>query len=255
MGVYCCGGIKYNRLVQNSQKEESEANSGYLMTYYEMNKNYMNQKVKVIFKEINAKGKYERTTVDLNFVNFEKNRLEYLIRLFPYFKGIKVLKLWKSGLGCEGIKAIYKDLEHLNLLEILSFEDNDIGPIGAMYLASTLENLCKLKELWLHVNNIGPDGASSIASVLEHLKDLTSLGLDDNLIERTGALKIVSALQHHQIKQLNLGYNAISNEACQSLGKILRHSDIDLLIISGNFATDTTLSLLSTLLPKTKIIA
>jgi len=167
-------------LVQNNQMEESKVESRYLMTYYEMNKSYMNQKVQGIFNEINSKGKLERIIIDLNFVNFEKNRLEYLIRLFPYFRGIKVLKLWKSGLGCEGIKGIYKDLEHLDLLEILSFEDNDIGPIGTMYLASALESLHKLKELWLHINNIGPDGASSIASVLQHLKDLTLLGLDEN---------------------------------------------------------------------------
>lgn len=196
MGAGCCVRIdpKNNNVLVRQQMEKENALKE-LSIYYKANKNFLNLKVRVIFKKICKTGKYESDLLNLSFVSFSKSRVEYLLQLLPYLENLRVLKLWKSGLASEGIKIISRDLGMLYGLEVLSLEDNSIGADGCMYLSSTLEKLRKLREIWLHINDIGPIGAICISDILSNLPDLERLGLDENAIENKGAIKIMNSVK------------------------------------------------------------
>lgn len=239
MGTGCCIKLdpKNNNLLIREKFEKANALKD-LTVYYKANKGFMNQKVRVIFKQICTTGKYESDLLNMSFVSFSKNRAEYLLQLLPYLANIRVLKLWKAGLGSEGIKIISRDLGTLHKLEVLSLEDNSIGADGCMYLASSLEKLRKLRELWLHINDVGPTGASCISDVLSSLTLLEKLGLDENAIENKGAVKIMNSLKElKKLKVLGLGYNSITQEVCLSVVRTLSCIKFEKIILSGNGIT------------------
>ena len=241
-------------LIQKTREEQEKAFNDFKL-YYKSNKTFMHQKIRPIFKQICKVGHYELDVVNLNFVSFQKNRIEFLTYLMPYFKHLKVLKLWKSCIGNEGMKAIAKELGNLSNLEILSLEDNSLGADGCMYLTSSLEKLKLLRELWLHINDIGSVGAICLASVIGGLKDLERLGLDENTLENDGALKLISVLKNlKKVKMLGLGYNMISEDACLNIAVMLADLPLEKLILSGNNISEGSHSRFITLLPRTLII-
>ncbi|OMJ91044.1 hypothetical protein SteCoe_6511 [Stentor coeruleus] len=256
MGVGCC--MKFDSKNNNMltiQKIQKENSLKELILYYKSNKSFMNQKVRVIFKQICKSGKYYPDTLNLNFVSFSKMRTEYLLHLLPYLENLKVLKLWKAGLGSEGMKIVARDLGIISNLETLSLEENFIGPNGCMYLASSLEKLHKLRNLWLHINDIGPIGICCICDVISNMPLLEKIGLDENSIENKGAVKIMNALKGlKNIKILGLGYNAISEEVALSLVRNLSGIKFEKIILAGNGISEGTLKLMKILLPETIIV-
>lgn len=256
MGAGCCMKMESKKLVVvEKTKEEKERAFADFQLYYKTNKSFMHQKIKPIFKQICKTGKYESDIINLNFVNFQKARAEFLLQLLPYFHNLRVLKLWKSSLGSEGMKTIAYDLGFLESLEVLSLEDNSLGPDGSMYLAGALEKLKKLKELWLHINDIGMIGAACIADAIGGLKDLERLGLDENQMENKGALKIVTcAKELKNLKMLGLGYNMLTQDACLNIVALLGMLPLEKLILSGNNINEESHSSMITLLPRTLII-
>lgn len=256
MGTGCCMKLdpKNNNILAR-QKIKKENDLKELIVYYKSNKSFMNKKVCVIFKQICKTGKYEPDTLNLNFVSFSKMRAEYLLQLLPYLENLKVLKLWKAGLGSEGMKIIARDLGVINTIEILSLEDNSIGADGCMYLASSLEKLHKLRDLWLHINDIGPIGASCISDIISSMPLLEKIGLDENSIENKGAVKIMNALKGlKNLKVLGLGYNLISQDVALSLVRNLSETKFEKIILSGNGISEDTLKLMKSFLPDTVII-
>ena len=257
MGVGCY--LKMNTpkpavLVVKTRDEQAKENVD-LKLYYKANKKFMHQKVRPIFKEIYKFGKHDSDTINLNFVNFQQSKIEFLTCLMPSLKHIKVLRLWKSCIGNEGMKKFSKDLGTLSNLEVLSLEDNSLGADGCMYLTIALEKLTLIRELWLHINDIGSVGASCLASVIGELKDLESLGLDENLLENDGALKLISVVKNLQkVKMLGLGYNMISECACLNIAVMLAQLPLEKLILSGNNISEGSHSRFITLLPRTQII-
>jgi Ran GTPase-activating protein (RanGAP) involved in mRNA processing and transport len=257
MGTGCCIKIDQKNNSKCIQQQELKKDQALrdLTFYYKANKSYMNQKVKLIYKQICKTGIYDLELINLSFVSFSKSRSEHLLQILPYFENVKILKLWKSGLGSEGIKIISQELENLKFLEILSMEDNSIGPNGAMYLASAIAKMIKLRELWLHINDIGATGASSIADVLINFPDLERLGLDENSIEDKGAFKIINSIKSlKKLKLLSLGYNSITPDSALELVKTLSHMPLEKLVLSGNNISEATENSLKLLMQDTLII-
>ena len=257
MGVSCCMRIdpEKQRKIELKTQEEQKRQLEDLRSFYNMNKEYMNSKIRVIFKQVSKTGIYFPDTINLNFVNLQKARAEYLLHLMPYLSNIKVLKLWKTCIGSEGLKILSNDLSHMSLLEILSLEDNSLGEEGCIYLTVPLRNLKNLKELWLHVNEIGSVGAFCLSEVLTHLKNLEKLGLDENNIENKGGLKIALALKNLKgLKMLGLGYNMITEDALMNIAQILSGLNLEKIIVSGNQISEEFHVTLINMMPKTLII-
>ncbi|OMJ81557.1 hypothetical protein SteCoe_17967 [Stentor coeruleus] len=256
MGAGCCMKFNSQRIIQQGQtNEEKERAFEDLKVFYKSNKSSMNQKLKLIFKEICKTGRCESEVVNLNFVDFQKARAEYLQQIIPFFQNLKVLKLWKSRLKCEGLKVISYELGGLVSLEILSLEDNSLGSDGSMYLAEALTKLKNLKELWLQINNIGIIGAAYIADSLPKLKNLEKLGIDENRIENKGAIKVASSVKKlKNMKILGLGYNLLNDETCLNIITILNTVGLEKLIFSGNNVSEQSGSKMKVHMPKTLII-
>ncbi|OMJ79088.1 hypothetical protein SteCoe_20947 [Stentor coeruleus] len=256
MGVGCCTKMDSRKqvVVQKTREEQERAFADFQL-YYKTNKSFMHQKIKPIFKQVCKTGKYDSEIINLNFVNFQKARAEFLLQLIPFLQNIKVLKLWKSSLGSEGMKMISHDLGGLINLEILSLEDNSLGPDGCMHLAGALEKMKNLRELWLHINDIGMIGASCIADAVTGLKDLERLGMDENSMENKGALKVVTSVKDlKNLKMLGLGYNMLTEDACLNIVVLLGTLPLEKLILSGNNINEEIHSRMISLLPRTLII-
>ena len=257
MGVGCCMKLdtENRQVVLQKTKEDREKAFTELKIYYKVNKGFMQQKIRAIYKQVAKTGKYETDTVNLNFVSFQKTKAEYLFRVLPYFVNLHILKLWKSGLGADGMKLITHELGNLESLEVLSLEANSLGPDGCMYLCASLKKLIKLKELWLHINDIGVMGATCLAEVLGHLKRLEKIGLDENSMENQGTLKLVTVLKNlTHIKLLGLGYNMLTEDACLNIAVLLSQLPLDKLTLSGNTISEAAHTRIITLLPRTLII-
>jgi Ran GTPase-activating protein (RanGAP) involved in mRNA processing and transport len=223
--------------------------------YFDSNKSSIHRKLHPIYEEILSTGQYKSETANLNFVNLQKTKSGMLQQVMPYFQSVKILKLWKSSLGSEGLKTISQELSSMALLEVLSLEDNSIGPDGCMYLSISLRKLINLRELWLHINEIGPVGASCLADVLGNLKNLEKLNLDENAMENKGTLKLVSKLKTMKtIKTLGLAFNGLSEDAVLNIAVILGSLSLEKLVLTGNSISEDSHSRILTLLPRTLII-
>lgn len=256
MGAICC--IQMNstkRMIVQQSKEDQEKALIKFKAYYKNNKPFMHQKIRAIFKQISLTGKYEPSIVKLNFVSFLNVRVEFFTTLIPFALNLTTLKLWKTCLGSEGMKAIANDLGTLSKLEILSLEDNSIGAEGCIYLSEALKNLKKLRELWLHINDIGVVGATSLSTVIGGLKELERLELDENNIEDSGATRLVSVIEHMKnIKMLGLGYNMMTQDTCLKIAAKFTNLPLEKLIFTGNPISEESQSQFFKLLPKVLII-
>ena len=223
--------------------------------YYNSNKTSIHRKLYPIYDEIIKTGQYKSDSANLNFVNLQKTKSTMLHQVMPYFQSIKILKLWKSSLGCEGLKTISLELAGLSFLEVLSLEDNSIGPEGSMYLSIALRKLTNLRELWLHINEIGPVGAGYVADAVGNLGKLEKLNLDENSMENKGTLKIAAALKKGKhLKVLGLGFNGLSEDAVLNVAVMLAPLPLEKIVLTGNSVSEEAHLRLITLLPSALII-
>jgi hypothetical protein len=192
MGSSCCSNILTKRaestLLRN--REDQHTQISHLLYFYKTNKPFMPKKLLPIYKQLCKTGSFSSDILNLNFTPLQKPRSSYLFQLLPFLCHLTVLKLWKSSLGTEGMKDVYKPLSLLSRLEVLSLEDNGLGPDGFFYVAKAVRRMKRLKELWLHINDAGVVGATYLAGALEELEGLEQLGLDENDMENTGAFKV-----------------------------------------------------------------
>lgn len=257
MGVSCCMRIdseKVRRIALRTQEEHKRQMED-LKAYYKENKVYMNAKIKAAYKTIWKTGKYDSEALNLNFVNLQKTRIEYLQVLMPYLHSIKVLKLWKCFLTCEGIKSLSNDFRYLTYLEVLSLEDNSIGSEGCISLCAPLRELKFIRELWLHINDIGSIGAFYLADTLGTMKNLQKLGLDENNMGNQGTLKLVTVAKNlKSLKEVGIGYNLLDDDALLMIAEIFSVNELHKLILSGNEMSPEIHDRILILLPKTVVI-
>jgi Ran GTPase-activating protein (RanGAP) involved in mRNA processing and transport len=175
-------------LETKSSRERAE-----ILRYYCANKSSMAMKMQFVFNRVLEEAHYEETAIDLRFANLQKIGALHLVRVLPYYTQLTTLKLWKTCLGPEGLEVLKGALPGLKL-EILSIEDNGLGPIGAKILASAFTHLKHLKELWIQINSIGPEGAEAVSSELHLLRNLEVLALDENDLGDGGAGQICLSL-------------------------------------------------------------
>lgn len=254
MGSICTQmSTKKVTIIQKTTETKTQTHEE-LKNFYDSKKSAIHKKLLPFYEEVIKTGQCRSEIVNLNFIKFQKSNSEHLLNLFPYFQSIKVLKLWKTFLGSEGMKSIYSDLANFKHLEVLSLEDNSIGPDGCMYLSIALKRLENLKELWLHINDIGPSGASCLAKEIKHLDKLEKLNLDENSMENKSALKLVNAIKGFKhLKLLGLAYNKLSGDAILNIAVILGLLPLEKLTLTGNELDEGCHSRIMTLLPRTLV--
>ena len=257
MGVACCAKLVVNKN-PSLQREEAERPLSQIIrlaSFYNVNKNFMSSKLRILFKKIAKSLKFDDTVVNLSFVNFRSRRIGQLLEILPLFTNIQNLSLWKCGLGGSGIKVIKEGLSNLRKLLVISLADNGIDSEGAMHLAYALQHLTKLKELWLHINDIGPTGAIYLTDILVNLEELEKLGIDENFIENAGSLKIAEALKaSRKLKYLGLGYNNISQEVCLEILEKLKCVPLEKIVLSGNDINESAYDVIKEIVPNTEVI-
>lgn len=143
-------------------------------------------KLLALFVKVLDDSAFSESTVDLRFTHLHASSLQHFTKILPYFENLKVLKLWKTSLGPEGLSCL-KDLIPKFRLEVLSLEDNHLGPQGAFILIGLFARLKTLRELWLQINSIGHEGAQAMAEDLHLLRKLEILAMDENDICDEGA--------------------------------------------------------------------
>jgi len=255
MGSVCIRMSTKKVTVIQKTAETKTITSEELKIFYDINKSTIHKKLHPFYEEVIKTGQCKSETVNLNFIKIQKSGYAYFCNLFPYFKNIKVLKLWKTFLGSEGIKAIYPALANFKNLEVLSLEDNSIGPDGCMYLSIALKRMENLKELWLHINDIGPSGAACLAKEIKHLSKLEKLNLDENMMENKSTLKLVNAIKGFKhLKLLGLGYNKLTEDAVLNIAVMLGLLPLEKLTLAGNELGEGCHSRIMTLLPRTLVI-
>ena len=257
MGASCCMRLdseKMRRIVLKTQEEQKRQMEDF-KAYYKENKVYMNTKIKAVFKVVWKTGKYDSDLVNFNFVNLQKNRIEYFQVLIPFLHNIKILKLWKCFITADGMKLLANDFRSLTYLEVLSLEDNSLGSEGCISLCGPLRELKYIRELWLHINDINAVGAFYLADTLVTMKNLEKLGLDENSIGNQGILKIANSVKKLKfVNEIGIGYNMIDEDALLKFVEILSVLDLTKLILSGNTLCDEGHQRVLTLLPKTNVI-
>lgn len=159
---------------------------GDLPSYLTSHQASMPSKLLVLFAKVLDDSASTESTVDLRFTHLKSNSLLHFTKILPFFENLKVLKLWKTSLGPEGLSAL-KELIPRFRLEVLSLEDNHLGPQGAFILIGLFARLKTLRELWLQINSIGREGALAMAEDLHLLRRLELLAMDENDIGDEGA--------------------------------------------------------------------
>jgi Ran GTPase-activating protein (RanGAP) involved in mRNA processing and transport len=260
MGAGCCirldptnNNIQLQQLKLQNEKKEQRLRD--LVLYYKANKSFMHQKIRIIYKQILKTEHFESSILNLNFVNMSASKADSLLQIIPFLENLTVLKLWKAGLGSEGMQKISKELGTLYKLEVLSLEDNSIFAQGATFLASGIRKLLHIRELWLHINDIGVAGAESLSYALQGFHELERLGLDENAMENKGAVRIIEAIKGHMnMKTIGLGYNSLWPGTCLWIAKEISHIALEKVVLSGNDVNSEIEAEIKSILPATQII-
>lgn len=111
------------------------------------------------------------------------------------YEHLKKVRIWKGGIGDEGVRFISKFLSIKYSLELIDLLDNGITPLGCEFIGRAMASpLCNVK----------------------HLK------LDDNLIQSQGLKHLVLGLrQNNAIDKLSLKYCGIDAEGARYIQEIL----------------------------------
>ena len=190
---------------------------GDLPAYLASHQTSMPSKLLQLFAKVQDETAGQETAIDLRFTNLHTRGLMHFTKILPFFTNLKVLRLWKTGLGPEGLTTL-KELIPLFRLEVLSLEDNHLGPQGAFILVSMFTHLKTLRELWLQINSIGHEGAAAMAEDLHMLRNLESLALDENDLCDSGAKPIMLAVASlPSLQSLSLSHNFLTKDCVREI--------------------------------------
>lgn len=200
-------------LEQHSLKLPREDLPAYLSSHQAS----MPSKLLVLFAKVLDGSASQESCVDLRFSHLHSSGLLHLTKILPFFENMQVLKLWKTSLGPEGLSQL-KDVIPRFRLEVLSLEDNHLGPQGAYILVGLFARLKTLRELWLQINGIGHEGAQAMAEDLHVLRKLEVLAMDENEICDNGANAIVRTFASLPVLQtVSLSQNFITKECIRDI--------------------------------------
>ena len=184
----------------------------------------MNVKIRSLYSALLTQSHDISSDITIRVLALGLSGAKHLARILPFYDHITTLSLWKTRLGPEGMAVIANtQLKTLKNLQVLSLEDNLIGPIGAIALAKAIPRLEKLREIWLSVNDIGLEGAKALAGSFSRMMKLEKVNLDENFIESEGAKAIAESLTHLNTPLiLSLAFNRLTPSCVDSLIRLIK---------------------------------
>ena len=179
-----------------------------------------------------ALGEIMKTSTYFAYLDLSKNLLKDFgaVRLAQcLLSSITIVHfdISSNEISPEGARDVFKTLNgHLSLasVDISSHEGlhrNRLGSIGSEAVGVFLKSSMVLSVLNLAGTCIGPEGIEFIVDGLEGNQCLSSLNLSNNALGWKSIEKLAKVLVSTDLRDLNLAYNRIGNEACEALGLMM----------------------------------
>lgn len=144
------------------------------------------------------------------------------------YEHLKLLRIWKGGIGDEGLRVICKYLVSGYSLELIDVIQNQISPLGCEFLGKAMNSpLCRVKHLKLDDNLIGSAGLKALSLGLRTNNIIDKLSLKYCGIDEEGARYIQEILANisTQLRSLKLQGNQMGNSSVYQILRAVEHCD------------------------------
>lgn len=150
---------------------------------------------------------------------------------------LKVFIAGRNRLENDGATALAQAFQLIGSLEEIHMPQNGINHPGVTALASAVQQNPQLRVLNLNDNTFTKRGAIAMAQALKHLRSVQVINFGDCLVRSEGAVAIAEALKEGLpiLKELNLSFGEITEEAALAVVKAVEHKDqLEKLDLNGN---------------------
>ncbi|KAK9978611.1 hypothetical protein ABG768_020355 [Culter alburnus] len=157
-----------------------------------------------------------------------RNRLENdgataLAQAFQLIGSLEEVHMPQNGINYPGVTALATAMQHNPQLRVLNLNDNTFTKKGAIAMAEALKHLRNVQVINFGDCLVRSEGASAIAETLkEGLPILKELNLSFGEITEEAALEVARSVQHKdQLEKLDLNGNSLGEEGCDNLREVM----------------------------------
>ncbi|XP_067311826.1 ran GTPase-activating protein 1a [Pseudorasbora parva] len=157
-----------------------------------------------------------------------RNRLENdgataLAQAFQLIGSLEEVHMPQNGINYPGVTALATAMQHNPQLRVLNLNDNTFTKRGAIAMAEALKHLRNVQVINFGDCLVRSEGASAIAETLrEGLPILKELNLSFGEITEEAALEVARSVQHKdQLEKLDLNGNSLGEEGCDNLREVM----------------------------------
>ncbi|XP_058260919.1 ran GTPase-activating protein 1a [Hemibagrus wyckioides] len=150
---------------------------------------------------------------------------------------LKVFIAGRNRLENDGATALAQAFQLMGSLEEIHMPQNGINHPGVTALANAVQHNPQLRVLNLNDNTFTKKGAIAMAQALKHLRSVQVINFGDCLVRSEGALAIAETLKDGLpiLKELNLSFGEITEEAALAVANAVKHKDqLEKLDLNGN---------------------
>uniref|UniRef100_A0A8B9KG88 Ran GTPase-activating protein 1 n=1 Tax=Astyanax mexicanus TaxID=7994 RepID=A0A8B9KG88_ASTMX len=140
---------------------------------------------------------------------------------------LKVFIAGRNRLENDGATALAQAFQLIGTLEEIHMPQNGINHPGVTALANAVQQNPQLRVLNLNDNTFTKKGAIAMAQALKNLRSVQVINFGDCLVRSEGAVAIAEALKEGLpiLKELNLSFGEITEEAALAVAKAVEHKD------------------------------
>ncbi|ROL41297.1 Ran GTPase-activating protein 1 [Anabarilius grahami] len=150
---------------------------------------------------------------------------------------LKVFIAGRNRLENDGATALAQAFQLIGSLEEVHMPQNGINYPGVTALATAMQHNPQLRVLNLNDNTFTKKGAIAMAEALKHLRNVQVINFGDCLVRSEGASAIAETLKEGLpiLKELNLSFGEITEEAALEVARSVQHKDqLEKLDLNGN---------------------
>ncbi|XP_043082514.1 ran GTPase-activating protein 1a [Puntigrus tetrazona] len=162
-----------------------------------------------------------------------RNRLENdgataLAQAFQLIGSLEEVHMPQNGINHPGVTALATAMQHNPQLRVLNLNDNTFTKRGAIAMAQALKHLRNVQVINFGDCLVRSEGASAIAETLrEGLPILKELNLSFGEITEEAALEVARSVKHKdQFEKLDLNGNSLGEEGCDNLREVMESMDM-----------------------------
>ena len=159
--------------------------------------------------------------------------VEVLKRLHHYKTPLKILDLWRTGVGEEDCAQLALLID----LEVLDISDNSLSSNSVASLSSLLQqSVCQLRGLDIRRCGICGEGAVHLGTGLTNNHSLTTLEMGDNPIGDIGAAALGDIIRDNTVLEtLHIDYCELTSQGFVQLAAgLISNTSLKTLWLSGN---------------------